>query len=126
MHRRIVRVVFCAGVLLAATTGCGGGAPDSGTGDAGIAFDDPLACEAFCSVEADCLGPDDQCVDDCLAAPELSTDVCREAHEARNACVGQLDCEQFMEWQAPTGETRPCDRESTQLLDACSSSFGPR
>jgi hypothetical protein len=112
-----------------AIAACGDPDPDRVASDAASISDaadaeEVLACESFCSVQRECDGSTEtpeQCRSECVAAPELATDACEEAHRDRNACVGALDCDDFTDWLMPAGGARPCAAEETAIVSACAS-----
>jgi hypothetical protein len=59
------------------------------------------------------------CVESCTAAPDLSTDACEAAYQARNECVAALACSDYDAWNA--GMPNPCSEEDSAIVDACAS-----
>jgi hypothetical protein len=108
------------------TTSAGGAAGTTASGTGGTGGGDGsngLACNEYCGPVVGCsTGVTTQdCLTQCLAAPELGTDQCHAAYRARNQCVGELDCAEYDQFDNGTGGSPPCADEVSAIIDACAS-----
>ena len=101
-------------------SGAGGSAGATSSGGGGGSG---LACYEYCGPVVGCSTgvTTEECLTQCLAAPELDTDPCNAAYRARNQCVGALDCAEYELFVNGTGGSPPCAAESAAIVDACAS-----
>jgi hypothetical protein len=98
-------------------------ATDTGTESTGGIMSQ--ACTDGCEVEFTCgirWASAEECTEWCNANLGFAADFspfCMQAWEELSACLGTLDCTQYMQWQAPVEFPYPCYQEDDALAFEC-------
>ena len=83
-------------------------------------FPGELGCDATCALEAECFGADGkQCFAECIDELDPFDRPCIDAIETLYLCLGELTCDEFLEYFEGTPPDIPCATEDAEVGEVC-------
>ena len=109
--RDLLVVLSVGGLGLPALVGCGGDDVDS-------------TCSSWCAVVEECTDTSlSECTQACaveLRNAGAISPQCVDAVKTQNACVGELTCAEFIDWdERNPPDAYPCKNANEAVADAC-------